>query len=91
MIDQAHPSLMESECKKLCKLIDCQKLSQDASSHAAQNDRLPMQMVVRVLYFEQLRLKSSFSGGHSGGGGEYCSFSQRITMPISGSGVPSSC
>lgn len=81
---------MESECKKLCKLIDCQKLSQDASSHAAQNDRLPMQMVVRVLYFEQLRLKSSFSGGHSGGG-EYCSFSQRITMPISGSGVPSSC
>nr|AAO16690.1 hypothetical protein-like protein [Sorghum bicolor] len=55
---KAHPSLTESECKKLCKLIDCQKLSQDASSHAAQNDRLPIQMVVRVLYFEQLRLKS---------------------------------
>ncbi|XP_047051125.1 BTB/POZ domain-containing protein At3g08570-like [Lolium rigidum] len=89
---KAHPSLTESECKKLCKLIDCQKLSQDASSHAAQNDRLPMQMVVRVLYFEQLRLKSSFSGGHGhSGGGEYCSFSQRITMPMSGSGVPSSC
>ncbi|TVU27249.1 hypothetical protein EJB05_29847 [Eragrostis curvula] len=84
---KAHPSLTDSECKKLCKLIDCQKLSQDASSHAAQNDRLPVQMVVRVLYFEQLRLKqSSFSGGGVDG-----SFSQRMMMPCSGSGVPSSC
>lgn len=91
---QAHPSLTESECKKLCKLIDCQKLSQDASSHAAQNDRLPIQMVVRVLYFEQLRLKSSFSGGGSGcvsglGLGADGSFSQRFVC--SSSGVPSSC
>ncbi|RLN11731.1 hypothetical protein C2845_PM09G19760 [Panicum miliaceum] len=65
---KAHPSLTESECKKLCKLIDWQKLSQDACSHAAQNDRLPIQMVVRVLYFEQLRLKSSFSGCGGGSG-----------------------
>jgi hypothetical protein len=64
--------------------MDCQKLSQDASSHAAQNDRLPIQMVARVLYFEQLRLKSSFSGGGCDG-----SLSQRIVC--SGSGVPSSC
>ncbi|GJN28455.1 hypothetical protein PR202_gb16580 [Eleusine coracana subsp. coracana] len=81
---KAHPSLTDSECKKLCKLIDCQKLSQDASSHAAQNDRLPIQLVVRVLYLEQLRLKSSFSGGVFDG-----SLSQR--MACSGSGVPSSC
>ncbi|KAF8707003.1 hypothetical protein HU200_030530 [Digitaria exilis] len=81
---KAHPSLTESECKKLCKLIDCQKLSQDASSHAAQNDRLPIQMVVRVLYFEQLRLKSSFSSGGCDGG-----VSQRFMC--SSSGVPSSC
>ncbi|CAO2145383.1 unnamed protein product [Urochloa humidicola] len=79
---KAHPSLTESECKKLCKLIDCQKLSGDASSHAAQNDRLPIQMVVRVLYFEQLRLKTSFSGGDGG-------VSQRFMC--SSSGVPSSC
>ncbi|THU59766.1 hypothetical protein C4D60_Mb07t05520 [Musa balbisiana] len=77
----AHPSLTESECKKLCKLIDCQKLSQEAANHAAQNDRLPVQMVVGVLYFEQLRLKSALSG-NSGDG----SFSQRI---ISSSGVQS--
>lgn len=78
---KAHPSLTESECKRLCKLIDCQKLSQEAANHAAQNDRLPVQMAVRVLYFEQLRLKSALSG-NSGDG----SFSHRI---ISSSGVPS--
>ncbi|WOK96733.1 BTB/POZ domain-containing protein [Canna indica] len=78
---KAHPSLTESECKKLCKLIDCQKLSQEAANHAAQNDRLPVQMVVSVLYFEQLRLKSAIAGNS----GDGC-FSQRI---ISSSGVPS--
>ncbi|KAL1819218.1 hypothetical protein ACET3Z_014087 [Daucus carota] len=59
---KAHPMLSEQERKKLCKLIDCEKLSQEASNHAAQNDRLPVQMAVRVLYFEQLRLKNSLSG-----------------------------
>lgn len=92
---QAHPSLMESECKKVCKLIDCQKLSQDASSHAAQNDRLPIQTVVRVLYFEQLRLKSTVSSTtpHTTSlGGDGCggSLSQRMMM-TGGSGVASSC
>ncbi|KAG0490442.1 hypothetical protein HPP92_007305 [Vanilla planifolia] len=78
---KAHPSLSESECKQLCKLIDCQKLSQEASNHAAQNDRLPVQMTVRVLYFEQLRLKSALSSSSADG-----SFSQRI---IGSSGIPS--
>nr|CAB3462888.1 unnamed protein product [Digitaria exilis] len=41
-------------------------------------------MVVRVLYFEQLRLKSSFSSGGCDGG-----VSQRFMC--SSSGVPSSC
>ncbi|KAL0347597.1 UNVERIFIED_CONTAM: BTB/POZ domain-containing protein [Sesamum calycinum] len=59
---KAHPMLSEQECKKLCKYIDCQKLSQEACNHAAQNDRLPVHLVVRVLYFEQLRLKNALSG-----------------------------
>ncbi|KAL0914606.1 hypothetical protein M5K25_014969 [Dendrobium thyrsiflorum] len=79
----AHPSLSESECQKLCKHIDCQKLSQEASNHAAQNDRLPVQMTVRVLYFEQLRLKSALSSSSADADG---SFSQRI---MGSSGVPS--
>ncbi|CAA7051018.1 unnamed protein product [Microthlaspi erraticum] len=59
---KAHPLLTEEEGKKLCRLIDCKKLSQEASSHVAQNDRLPVQMVVRVLYSEQVRLKKALSG-----------------------------
>ncbi|OVA13683.1 BTB/POZ-like [Macleaya cordata] len=76
---KAHPMLTENESKKLCKYIDCQKLSQEACNHVAQNDRLPVQMAVRVLYFEQLRLKNAFSGSSGDG-----FLSQRIS-----SGVPS--
>ncbi|KAG6484512.1 hypothetical protein ZIOFF_053030 [Zingiber officinale] len=78
---KAHPSLMESECKKMCKLIDCQKLSLEASNHAAQNDRLPLQMIVRVLYHEQIRLKSTLSVSSGD-----ASFSQRLMSTCS---VPS--
>ncbi|XP_057435434.1 BTB/POZ domain-containing protein At3g08570-like [Lotus japonicus] len=76
---KAHTTLTEQECKKLCKFIDCQKLSQEACNHAAQNDRLPVQMVVQVLYVEQLRLKNALSGSSGDG-----LLSQRIS-----SGVPS--
>ena len=51
--------MSDSDKKKLCKLLDFQKLSQEAGSHAAQNERLPLQSIVQVLYFEQLRLKSA--------------------------------
>ncbi|KAK1264803.1 BTB/POZ domain-containing protein [Acorus gramineus] len=78
---KAHPSMTESECKKLCKLIDCQKLSQQAASHAAQNDRLPVHISLRVLYFEQIRLKEALNGNPVNGD---FSFSQKIS-----SGVPS--
>ncbi|XP_052173745.1 BTB/POZ domain-containing protein At3g08570 isoform X1 [Diospyros lotus] len=76
---KAHPMLTEQECKKLCKFIDCQKLSQEACNHAAQNDRLPVQMTVQVLYFEQIRLKNAVSGSFGDG-----HLSQKIS-----SGVPS--
>nr|CAD1841332.1 unnamed protein product [Ananas comosus var. bracteatus] len=36
-----HPSLSKSEKKRICSLMDCKKLSSDASMHAIQNDRLP--------------------------------------------------
>ncbi|KAL7124521.1 hypothetical protein ABFS83_14G053900 [Erythranthe nasuta] len=56
---KAHQALSEPEKRKLCKLIDFQKLSQEAGAHAAQNERLPLQSIVQVLYNEQLRLKNS--------------------------------
>lgn len=42
--------------------MDCQKLSLEACTHAAQNERLPLRAVVQVLFFEQLHLRSSIAG-----------------------------
>ncbi len=68
MSAQAHPVLTEAERKKLCKLMDCQKLSQEACTHAAQNERLPIHVVVQILYFEQVRLRSAFKAATAGPG-----------------------
>ncbi|XP_031738867.1 BTB/POZ domain-containing protein At5g48800 isoform X2 [Cucumis sativus] len=58
---KAHQGLPDIDKKKLCKLIDFQKLSPEAGAHAAQNERLPLQCMVQVLYFEQLRLRNALS------------------------------
>ncbi|KAJ8899838.1 hypothetical protein K2173_019541 [Erythroxylum novogranatense] len=59
---KAHPWLTDSEREQLCRLMNCQKLSLEASTHAAQNERLPLRVIVQVLFFEQLRLRTSVSG-----------------------------
>ncbi|XP_077253805.1 phototropic-responsive NPH3 family protein [Tasmannia lanceolata] len=59
---KAHPWLPDSEKEQLCRLMDCQKLSLEACTHAAQNDRLPLRVVVQVLFFEQLQLRTSIAG-----------------------------
>lgn len=41
--------------------MDCKKLSMDACMHAAQNERLPLRVVVQVLFFEQVR--TAMAGG----------------------------
>ncbi|KAL1538525.1 BTB/POZ domain-containing protein sr1ip1 [Salvia divinorum] len=60
---KAHPALSDMERKKVCSVMDCQKLSREACAHAAQNDRLPVQTVVQVLYYEQQRLRQVMDGG----------------------------
>lgn len=69
---QAHQALSDAEKRKLCKLIDFQKLSQEAGAHAAQNERLPLQSIVQVLYFEQLRLRNALG----------CSFPEEEPKPM---------
>ncbi|KAF9676674.1 hypothetical protein SADUNF_Sadunf08G0027600 [Salix dunnii] len=59
---KAHPWLTDSEREQLCRLMNCQKFSLEASTHAAQNERLPLRVIVQVLFFEQLRLRTSVSG-----------------------------
>ncbi|KAI5588856.1 hypothetical protein BDE02_05G124100 [Populus trichocarpa] len=50
-----HPGISKSERKRICRLMDCRKLSADACMHAVQNERLPLRVVVQVLFFEQIR------------------------------------
>ncbi|GMN37866.1 hypothetical protein TIFTF001_007173 [Ficus carica] len=54
-----HPGISKSKRKKICKLMDCKKLSVDACMHAVQNERLPLRVVVQVLYFEQVRASTT--------------------------------
>ncbi|XP_027360258.1 BTB/POZ domain-containing protein SR1IP1 [Abrus precatorius] len=63
---KAHHALSDMERKKVCSVMDCQKLSREACAHAAQNDRLPVQTVVQVLYYEQQRLRDAMNGSASG-------------------------
>lgn len=42
--------------------MNCNKLSLEASTHAAQNQKLPLRVIVQVLFFEQVRLRTSISG-----------------------------
>lgn len=58
-----HPGVPKNERKKLCRLLDCKKLSMEACMHAAQNERLPLRIVVQVLFFEQVR--AAMTGGAS--------------------------
>lgn len=57
-----HPEITKSERKRICRLMDCRKLSVDASAHAVQNERLPLRVVVQVLFFEQVRSTTSSAG-----------------------------
>ncbi|KAJ7533607.1 hypothetical protein O6H91_13G056700 [Diphasiastrum complanatum] len=56
-----HSELTKSERKRICRLMDCKKLSMDACMHAAQNERLPLRVIVQVLFFEQVR--TAMTGG----------------------------
>ncbi|KAL2254459.1 root phototropism protein 3 [Sesamum indicum] len=60
---KAHPTLTEHERKRLCRVMDCQKLSIDACMHAAQNERLPLRVVVQVLFSEQVKISNALANG----------------------------
>ncbi|KAF8410891.1 hypothetical protein HHK36_003428 [Tetracentron sinense] len=50
-----HPDLSKAEKKRLCRILDCQKLSPEICAHVVRNERLPLRTVVQVLFFEQER------------------------------------
>ncbi|CAL5352363.1 unnamed protein product [Camellia sinensis] len=85
---KVHPNMKDSERYRLCKTIDCHKLSQEACSQVAQNERLPVQMAVQVLYFEQTKLRNAMNGGHNQ---SFFGFVNDQFPQRSGSGAGSGC
>ncbi|KAA8540123.1 hypothetical protein F0562_026815 [Nyssa sinensis] len=58
---ETHPDLNKSERRHLCRILDCKKFSVEACMHAAQNELLPLRVVVQVLFFGQARV--AMAGG----------------------------
>ncbi|CAN6479685.1 unnamed protein product [Victoria cruziana] len=56
-----HPILQKSQKKRLCRMLDCRKLSIDACMHAVQNERLPLRTVVQVIFLEHVRAAVSIN------------------------------
>lgn len=42
----------------MCSVMDALKLSYEARVHASQNKRLPVQIVLHALYYDQLKIRS---------------------------------
>ncbi|KAI9089164.1 hypothetical protein K1719_029443 [Acacia pycnantha] len=59
---KTHPRISVAEREKICGVLDFQKLTLEACTHAAQNERLPLRAVVQVLFFEQLQLRHAIAG-----------------------------
>ncbi|XP_015076313.1 BTB/POZ domain-containing protein DOT3 isoform X2 [Solanum pennellii] len=59
---KTHPSLSEHDRRRLCKIMDCGKLSLDGCMHAAQNERLPMRIIIQVLLSEQVKMRAAVHG-----------------------------
>ncbi|XBI10147.1 hypothetical protein VPH35_137502 [Triticum aestivum] len=59
---KAHPRLTAEERNRVCGVVDCRKLTMEACTHAAQNERLLLRAVLQVLFFEQLQLRRAITG-----------------------------
>ncbi|KAM0046242.1 putative NPH3 domain-containing protein [Helianthus debilis subsp. tardiflorus] len=51
MYFKEHPWIGKSIRKRVCRQMDCRKLSPDACKHTVQKERLPLRVVVQVLFF----------------------------------------
>jgi hypothetical protein len=78
---KGHPNLSKSERKRLCRVLECKKLSMETCMHAAQNELLPLRVVVQVLFFEQARAATS--------GGQMTDLPSNIKALLAAHGDPS--
>ncbi|RZC50520.1 hypothetical protein C5167_018947 [Papaver somniferum] len=50
-----HTDISKEDKKRLCRILNCQKLSPKVCAHVVKNERLPLRTVVQVLFFDQER------------------------------------
>ncbi|XP_031260708.1 BTB/POZ domain-containing protein At5g17580-like [Pistacia vera] len=58
---EKHKYLTEIEREEICKVLDWEKMSVEACEHAAKNERLPLRVIVQVLFVTQLQLRDGRS------------------------------
>ncbi|KAK8546505.1 hypothetical protein V6N13_067720 [Hibiscus sabdariffa] len=58
---EKHAYLTEKEKEQVCKVLDFRKMSVEACEHAAKNERLPVRVVVQVLFMAQLNLRETLT------------------------------
>lgn len=56
-----HSYLTESEREEVCRGLDYHRMSAEACEHAAKNQRLPLRIVVQVLFLVQLQLRDAIT------------------------------
>ncbi|KAL5770059.1 hypothetical protein ACOSP7_014213 [Xanthoceras sorbifolium] len=56
-----HGYLTELEKEEVCRVLDCHKMSPEACEHASKNERLPLRVVVQVLFVAQLQLRDTIT------------------------------
>ncbi|CBI38691.3 unnamed protein product, partial [Vitis vinifera] len=56
-----HKHLTEAEREEACQMLDYQRMSPEALEHAARNERLPLRVVVQVLFVGQLQLRETIT------------------------------
>ncbi|CAL5090711.1 unnamed protein product [Urochloa decumbens] len=61
-----HPELSKADKKRLCRLIDCRKLSPEVRAQAISNDRMPLRTIVQLLFVEQERTMGSAANRAAG-------------------------
>ncbi|KAH0726232.1 hypothetical protein KY285_001937 [Solanum tuberosum] len=62
-----HRYLTDWEREEVCRVLDCSKMSPEASEHAAHNEKLPVRVMVQILFSVQLKLKDTVSKKIQGG------------------------
>ncbi|XP_010547225.1 PREDICTED: BTB/POZ domain-containing protein At5g48130 [Tarenaya hassleriana] len=57
---QVHRGISHDEKSSVCSYLSCQKLSQEASIEVVQNELMPLRLIVKALFVQQLNTHQAF-------------------------------